>query len=85
MWWKKMALFESQTVEAQVSEVGFQNNLIIMALFAGLPTAELLRSYLRVREREFKIILLESESEFIGSSFLQGEGEFKMILLELFL
>ncbi|KAK4294774.1 hypothetical protein Pmani_032622 [Petrolisthes manimaculis] len=48
MWWKKVAVFEMKTAEAQVSEVGFQNNLIIMALFAGLPTTELLRSYLRV-------------------------------------
>lgn len=47
-WWKSVALQESKTAEAQVSEVGFQNSLIIMGVFAALPMSELLRSYLGV-------------------------------------
>lgn len=48
LWWKSVALHESGTAEAQVSEVGFQNSLLIMGVFAALPTSELLRSYLRM-------------------------------------
>lgn len=48
MWWKRYALFESETAEAQVSEMGFQHNLLIMAVFAALPTTELIRSYLKM-------------------------------------
>ncbi|XP_063841509.1 SID1 transmembrane family member 1-like [Scylla paramamosain] len=46
LWWKCVAVHEAGTAEAQVSEVGFQNSLIIMGVFAALPTSELLRSYL---------------------------------------
>lgn len=45
-WWKSVAVHESKTAEAQVSEVGFQNSLVIMGVFAALPMSELLRSYL---------------------------------------
>lgn len=45
-WWKQIAVFEAETAEAQVGEVGFIHNLLIMSVFAALPTAELVRSYL---------------------------------------
>ncbi|CAL4089977.1 unnamed protein product [Meganyctiphanes norvegica] len=48
LWWKNWARYESETSDAQVSQVGFQSNLFIMALFAALPTTELLRSYISV-------------------------------------
>ncbi|XP_068244590.1 SID1 transmembrane family member 2-like [Palaemon carinicauda] len=48
MWWKRYAEFESTTAEAQVSEMGFQHNILIMAVFAMLPTTELIRSYWKV-------------------------------------
>lgn len=48
VWWKRYAYFQSKTAGAQVSEMGFQNNILIMAVYAVLPTAELIRSYLKV-------------------------------------
>ncbi|MPC23958.1 SID1 transmembrane family member 1 [Portunus trituberculatus] len=48
LWWKTVAVHEAGTGEAQVSEVGFQNSLVIMGVFAALPTGQLLRSYLRM-------------------------------------
>lgn len=47
-WWKRVAVFEAKTAEAQVSEIGFQNNLLIMGIFAALPVTELIRSYLNM-------------------------------------
>lgn len=48
LWWKRVAVYESETAEAQVAGVGFQNTLIIMGVFAALPVTELIRSYLGV-------------------------------------
>lgn len=47
-WWKRLAVYELQTADAQVAEIGFQNNILIMAVFTALPTTELVRSYLKL-------------------------------------
>ncbi|KAK7081794.1 hypothetical protein SK128_016944, partial [Halocaridina rubra] len=71
MWWKRYTLFESRTAEAQVSEMGFKNNILIMALFVALPTIELIRSYL-------KMLLSHGEEDqcFFNSRCLTGLGPF---------
>lgn len=46
LWWKRVAVEEAGTAEAHVAEVGFQNSMVIMGVFAALPYSELLRSYL---------------------------------------
>lgn len=46
LWWKRVAFFEGEKAESKVEEIGFQNNLVITALFAALPVTELIRSYL---------------------------------------
>ncbi|KAG7170684.1 SID1 transmembrane family member 2-like [Homarus americanus] len=45
-WWKQVAVYEAKKPEAKVAEIGFQNNLVIMALFSALPVMELIRFYL---------------------------------------
>nr|ADK25179.1 SID-1-like protein [Penaeus vannamei] len=47
-WWKRLAVYELRTADAQVAEIGFQNNVLIMAVFTALPTTELVRSYLKL-------------------------------------
>lgn len=51
-----MAVFKSETADAQVAEVGFKHGVVIMAVFAALPTTELVRSYLGVSTEYFRFL-----------------------------